>query len=140
MTYIAISNILGCAVSNMIPTEVHALFLYDAKPRRSGHFVLQVHNFADGVTIGAAFLGCSLTMGWTVTASAVLHEIPHELADFMALLNGGMSVKQVIYSRLVVLDFALHAWWRFLVLRVSLGYLSCRVPPLPVLALVCPLT
>lgn len=55
----------------------------------------QVHNFADGVTIGAAFLSCSTAIGWTVTASAILHEIPHELADFMALLNGGMSVKQV---------------------------------------------
>ena len=54
-----------------------------------------VHNFADGVTIGAAFLGCSSTIGWTVTASAVLHEIPHELADFMALINGGMSMMQV---------------------------------------------
>lgn len=53
------------------------------------------HNFADGITIGAAFLGCSSTIGWTVTASAVLHEIPHELADFMALMNGGMSVNQV---------------------------------------------
>ena len=54
-----------------------------------------VHNFADGVTIGAAFLGCSSTIGWTVTASAVLHEVPHELADFMALINGGMSMMQV---------------------------------------------
>lgn len=54
-----------------------------------------VHNFADGVTVGAALLPCSTTIGWTVTASAVLHEIPHELADFMALLHGGMSVKQV---------------------------------------------
>lgn len=54
-----------------------------------------VHNFADGVTIGAAFLGCSSSVGWTVTAAAVLHEIPHELADFMALVNGGMSTKQV---------------------------------------------
>ncbi|CBJ29788.1 conserved unknown protein [Ectocarpus siliculosus] len=53
-----------------------------------------VHNFADGVTIGAAFLTCSATIGWTVTASAVLHELPHEIADFMALLNGGMSLKQ----------------------------------------------
>lgn len=34
-------------------------------------------------------------MGWTVTASIILHEAPHEMADFMALLNGGMSVKQV---------------------------------------------
>lgn len=54
-----------------------------------------VHNFADGVTIGAAFVGCSSSIGWTVTAAAVLHEIPHELADFMALVNGGMSVLQV---------------------------------------------
>ncbi|CAM9246506.1 unnamed protein product [Ectocarpus sp. 12 AP-2014] len=53
-----------------------------------------VHNFADGVTIGAAFLTCSATIGWTVTASAALHELPHEIADFMALLNGGMSLKQ----------------------------------------------
>lgn len=54
-----------------------------------------VHNFADGITIGAAFLSCSSTVGWTVTASAVLHELPHELADFMALINGGMSLNQV---------------------------------------------
>ena len=54
-----------------------------------------VHNFADGIIIGAAFLGCSPTIGWTVTASTVLHEIPHEIADFMALINGGMSMMQV---------------------------------------------
>ena len=54
-----------------------------------------VHNFADGVTIGAAFLGCNSNVGWTVTASAVLHEVPHEVADFMALIKGGMSAYQV---------------------------------------------
>ncbi|CBN78257.1 conserved unknown protein [Ectocarpus siliculosus] len=53
-----------------------------------------VHNFADGVTIGAAFLTCGSSMGWTITASTVLHEIPQELADFIALLAGGMSLKQ----------------------------------------------
>lgn len=57
----------------------------------------QVHNFADGFVIGGAFLGCGNTIGWTVTASTVMHEIPHEIADFMALLNGGMSVKQVCF-------------------------------------------
>lgn len=54
-----------------------------------------VHNFADGVAIGAAFLGCSSTVGWTVAASIVIHELPQELADFMALVNGGMSKTQV---------------------------------------------
>ena len=58
-----------------------------------------VHNFADGVTIGAAFLGCSSTIGWTVTASAIVHEVPHELADFMALIKGGMSAFQVTIAR-----------------------------------------
>ena len=58
-----------------------------------------VHNFADGVTIGAAFLGCSSTIGWTVTASAIVHEVPHELADFMALIKGGMSAYQVNTAR-----------------------------------------
>lgn len=65
----------------------------------TGHrLCLQIHNFADGIIIGAAFLSCGTGMGWTVTASTVLHEVPHELADFIALLNGGMSVKQVRYS------------------------------------------
>lgn len=53
------------------------------------------HNFSDGVTMAAAFLGCSLTVGWTVMAANMMHEIPHEVGNFMALVNGGMSVKQV---------------------------------------------
>lgn len=53
------------------------------------------HNFADGMTMGAAFLGCSLAVGWTVTAANLMHEIPHEFVDFMVLVNGGMSVTQV---------------------------------------------
>lgn len=76
--------------------------------------VLKVHNFVDGVTIGAAFLSCSLTMGWTVTASAVLHEVPQELADFMALLNGGMSMKQVFH-----LPWFFSFVWYFLVDMVA---------------------
>ncbi|CAN0433716.1 unnamed protein product, partial [Ascophyllum nodosum] len=60
-----------------------------------------VHNFADGVTIGAAFLGCSSTVGWTVTASTVLHEVPQELADFMALINGGMSKMQALFFNFI---------------------------------------
>lgn len=55
----------------------------------------EVHNFADGFVIGWAFLGCGNAIDWTVTASTVMHEIPHEVTDFRALLNGGMSVKQV---------------------------------------------
>ncbi|CAM9744938.1 unnamed protein product, partial [Hapterophycus canaliculatus] len=52
------------------------------------------HNFSDGVTMAAAFLGCSPTVGWTITAANMMHEIPHELGNFIALVNGGMSTKQ----------------------------------------------
>ncbi|CAM9241317.1 unnamed protein product [Pylaiella littoralis] len=75
------------------------------------------HNFSDGVTMAAAFLGCSLTVGWTVMAANMMHEIPHEVGNFMALVNGGMSVKQaLLYNFLsalfnvlgVVLTFSLR--------------------------------
>lgn len=49
-----------------------------------------LHNFTDGVVIAAAFL-VDVRAG-LVTALAVLaHEIPHEIGDFMILLNAGFS-------------------------------------------------
>jgi len=49
-----------------------------------------LHNFADGVVIAAAFL-VDIRAG-ALTALAVLaHEIPHEVGDFMILLNAGFS-------------------------------------------------
>ncbi|CAM9369523.1 unnamed protein product [Ectocarpus sp. 12 AP-2014] len=60
-----------------------------------------VHSFTCGFTIGAAFLSCGSTMGWTITASTLIHEVPSEMADFVALLNGGMSIKQALTWNLV---------------------------------------
>lgn len=42
-------------------------------------------NFADGLFIGAAFMGCSWATAISVTAIALFHEIPQELADFVIL-------------------------------------------------------
>jgi zinc transporter ZupT len=42
-------------------------------------------NFADGLFIGAAFLGCSWATAVSITLIALLHEIPQELADFVIL-------------------------------------------------------
>jgi zinc and cadmium transporter len=48
------------------------------------------HNFTDGAVIAAAFLVDA--RAGLVTALAVLaHEIPHEIGDFMILLNAGFS-------------------------------------------------
>ena len=45
------------------------------------------HNLSDGVLIATAFGACAsdTTLGWIVTGSIVLHEIPQELADFTIL-------------------------------------------------------
>jgi zinc and cadmium transporter len=48
------------------------------------------HNFGDGVVIAAAFLA-DPHAGLVATLAVMAHEIPHEVGDFMILLNAGFS-------------------------------------------------
>ena len=48
-----------------------------------------MHNVADGIFIAAAFSGCSDSFGWEITAITVAHEVPQEIADFLALVTAG---------------------------------------------------
>ena len=58
-----------------------------------------VHNFIDGLSIGAAFTESILT-GISVSIAVVCEEFPHELGDFAVLLNSGMNIKQVIITKI----------------------------------------
>ncbi|KAF7232794.1 hypothetical protein EG68_12385 [Paragonimus skrjabini miyazakii] len=59
-----------------------------------------LHNFCDGIAIGAAF--ANNVRGGLSTAIAVLcHELPHELGDFAVLLHAGMSVKAALFYNLL---------------------------------------
>ena len=49
-----------------------------------------VHNFIDGLIIGAAYL-VSIPVGIATTVAVILHEIPQEIGDFGVLLHGGFS-------------------------------------------------
>ncbi|XP_078407973.1 zinc transporter ZIP10 isoform X1 [Cetorhinus maximus] len=59
-----------------------------------------MHNFSDGLAIGASF-SASLTGGLSTSIAVFCHELPHELGDFAVLINAGMSVKQAIVYNLL---------------------------------------
>ena len=49
-----------------------------------------VDNFTYGMAVGASFL-VSNRVGLLTTVAILLHEIPHEVADFAILLRAGTS-------------------------------------------------
>ncbi|XP_072141746.1 metal cation symporter ZIP14 isoform X3 [Dermacentor andersoni] len=62
-----------------------------------------MHNFIDGLSIGAAFSE-SLLAGASISVAVVCEEFPHELGDFAVLLSAGMSTRQaVVYNFLSAL-------------------------------------
>lgn len=72
--------------------------MFDITPSKWGRVVGTIivgdfmHNFVDGIAIGVAFLGCNISGGWIVAGSAILHEVPQEISDFLLLkLHGNMS-------------------------------------------------
>ncbi|KAF7666144.1 hypothetical protein LDENG_00116800 [Lucifuga dentata] len=59
-----------------------------------------LHNFIDGLAIGASFTVSVLT-GFSTSTAIVCEEFPHELGDFVILLNAGMSIPQAIFFNLL---------------------------------------
>ncbi|XP_059251364.1 zinc transporter ZIP4 isoform X2 [Mustela nigripes] len=58
-----------------------------------------LHNFADGLAMGAAFAS-SWKTGLATSLAVFCHELPHELGDFAALLHAGLSVRQALLLNL----------------------------------------
>ncbi len=75
-----------------------------------------LHNFFDGIAIATAF-SVDFNLGVATTLAILLHEIPQELADFVALLHSGMKFgRVVVYNLLTALTAVLGAMagWYFI--------------------------
>ncbi|KAM4796022.1 zinc transporter ZIP5 [Rhinophrynus dorsalis] len=59
-----------------------------------------IHNFTDGLAIGAAF-SAGFSGGLSTTVAVFCHELPHELGDFAVLLQSGVPVRRVLFFSLV---------------------------------------
>lgn len=64
-----------------------------------------IHNFADGLAIGAAF-SISMAAGLSTSIAVLCHELPHEVGDFALLFHSGMNVKVAIFYNCVSSIFA----------------------------------
>ena len=77
---------------------------HDAHEARRGGVPILIgdafHNFADGVVIASAFL-VDLHLGFVATLAVMAHEIPHEVGDFMILLNAGFTRKRAFIFNLL---------------------------------------
>lgn len=54
-----------------------------------------IHNFVDGVIIGASYL-VSVELGLATTIAFILHEIPQEIGDFGILIHAGLAKANAI--------------------------------------------
>eukprot|EP00898_Chlorokybus_atmophyticus_P002581 jgi/Chlat1/3323/Chrsp22S03481 len=55
-----------------------------------------VHNFTDGMALGAAFSSRGFAAGWGKTLFMIAHELPQEIGDYGILLRAGFGVMKAL--------------------------------------------
>ena len=100
---LAFTALGGIGVSFMIEKFVHWRHCHIPHSKEHPHpFAVMnlvgdgVHNFIDGIVVGASYLA-SVPVGIATTIAVFLHEIPQEIGDFGVLLHGGFSKGRALF-------------------------------------------
>lgn len=88
-----------------------------------------MHNFVDGMLIGASYL-VSVPLGVSTTLAVLLHEIPQELGDFGILVHGGLTVRRAVLLNLLSALVALVGAALALVAGAAMKRFSITLVPL----------
>jgi len=113
---ISIYILLGIGISFIIEKVIHWHHFHFPLAKGHAHpFAIMtlvgdlVHNFIDGLIIGASYL-VNIPVGIATTLAVIFHEIPQEISDFGILLKGGFSkTKALFYNFLTALTAILGA-------------------------------
>lgn len=109
-------------LANYLHTKYHHLEAEDCDRKGAAALLLigdGIHNIADGVILGGAFL-IDPTVGVATAIGLALHEIPQEIIEFGVLLRGGytkkkaalynlLSASSIIVGTLLIMVVAEHA-------------------------------
>ncbi len=90
-----------------------------------------IHNFIDGLIIGATYL-ISIPAGIATTIAVVLHEIPQEIGDFSVLLHGGFTKTKALLMNFVTALLAIVGVLVALLLNNYMENISKFLVPLAV--------
>jgi zinc and cadmium transporter len=87
-----------------------------------------LHNFIDGIIIGASYL-VSIEIGIATTIAVILHEIPQEIGDFGVLIYAGYTRgKALFYNFLSALMAILGAAFVFAFSAISEWLAEAALP------------
>lgn len=102
-TQISLFVLLGVVASFLLEKVVHWRHCHMPVAKNHVHdfaimnlFGDSIHNFIDGLIIGASYLA-SIPIGIATTLAVILHEIPQEFGDFGVLLHGGYSKAKALF-------------------------------------------
>lgn len=100
--------ILGFVIFFIIEKIIHARHCHHTGEEAHNHSLGKMnlvgdllHNFIDGLIIGASFL-ISIPLGISTTIAIIIHEIPQEIGNFGILLHAGYTKKRALFLNFIV--------------------------------------